>query len=304
MGFFSDNFGGFLGLAGGALGAVGSLIGGRESQKNAANINYQNYLAQKEFAQNSIQWRVEDAKKAGLHPLFALGGGGASYSPSSQVGDSGVSQAFGRLGQSLSNFQLREERELTEQQKQSNELDLDYKRLRNAQMKQQLDGLKDEVALSKLGQSVGGAALVEGASLNTPKKVKAFNSQNSNDSLQSVAKNYGVTLERDPLGNYAVYPDPDSTSGQAYSEGIAPKVSWKLRSFEFVPKIVADLNEKAGKQLWDYKFNPFIMSYEITKKKNDEPLRQHPWALKHAPIDKPDKRWKRTKPYKFYDGWL
>ena len=61
MGFFSDNFGGFLGLAGGALGAVGSLIGGRESQKNAANINYQNYLAQKEFAQNSIQWRVEDA---------------------------------------------------------------------------------------------------------------------------------------------------------------------------------------------------------------------------------------------------
>jgi hypothetical protein len=29
--------------------------------------------ADKEYAQNSVQWRVEDAKKAGIHPLAALG---------------------------------------------------------------------------------------------------------------------------------------------------------------------------------------------------------------------------------------
>ncbi len=28
------------------------------------------------FAQNSVRWRVEDAKAAGIHPLFALGGAG------------------------------------------------------------------------------------------------------------------------------------------------------------------------------------------------------------------------------------
>lgn len=36
---------------------------------------------QKEFAQNGVQWRVNDAKAAGLHPLAALGMQGASSSP-------------------------------------------------------------------------------------------------------------------------------------------------------------------------------------------------------------------------------
>lgn len=63
-----------------------------------------NYERQKEFAQNAIQWRVADARKAGLHPLYALQGGGASYSP-------GAVQAFGydpgptlSLGRSLSSI--------------------------------------------------------------------------------------------------------------------------------------------------------------------------------------------------------
>lgn len=36
---------------------------------------------QREFAQNGIRWRVDDAKAAGLHPLAALGASSASYSP-------------------------------------------------------------------------------------------------------------------------------------------------------------------------------------------------------------------------------
>lgn len=51
---------------------------GDDSAEEQGNINYER---QKEFAQNSIQWRVNDAKAAGLHPLFALSGGGASFSP-------------------------------------------------------------------------------------------------------------------------------------------------------------------------------------------------------------------------------
>lgn len=37
---------------------------------------------QKEFAQSGIRWRLADAKAAGVHPLYALGGAGATYSPS------------------------------------------------------------------------------------------------------------------------------------------------------------------------------------------------------------------------------
>lgn len=40
-----------------------------------------NAALQKDFAMNGIQWKVDDARNAGLHPLFALGGG-SSFSPS------------------------------------------------------------------------------------------------------------------------------------------------------------------------------------------------------------------------------
>lgn len=40
-----------------------------------------NEALQREFAQMGIRWRVEDAKAAGLHPLYALGGSGAAYAP-------------------------------------------------------------------------------------------------------------------------------------------------------------------------------------------------------------------------------
>lgn len=40
-----------------------------------------NIQQQREFAQKGIRWRVSDAKKAGIHPLFALGANTASFSP-------------------------------------------------------------------------------------------------------------------------------------------------------------------------------------------------------------------------------
>lgn len=41
---------------------------------------------QREFAQMGVQWRVADAKAAGLHPLYALGGNIPTFSPTSGVG--------------------------------------------------------------------------------------------------------------------------------------------------------------------------------------------------------------------------
>jgi len=40
-----------------------------------------NARLQREFAQNSIRWKVNDAKMAGIHPIYALGGQGTSFSP-------------------------------------------------------------------------------------------------------------------------------------------------------------------------------------------------------------------------------
>lgn len=64
-----------------ALGAIaGSVLGGIFGR----DANEDNRSAQEAFAQHGIRWRVADAKAAGLHPLFALGGSGASFSPSAQ----------------------------------------------------------------------------------------------------------------------------------------------------------------------------------------------------------------------------
>lgn len=51
---------------------------------------------QREFAKNSIQWKVEDAQKAGIHPLAALGAQVSSPSPVT------VGTDFGSLGQDVS----------------------------------------------------------------------------------------------------------------------------------------------------------------------------------------------------------
>lgn len=64
---------------------IAGIIGARKDKKNAeaaAERSWQrNYEAQKEFAQNSIQWRVQDAKNAGINPYAVVSGQSAGYTP-------------------------------------------------------------------------------------------------------------------------------------------------------------------------------------------------------------------------------
>jgi len=63
------------------IGAAGSIAGGLLSGgDDARDINNRNIKIQKQFAKNQIQWKVNDAKAAGLHPLFALGSS-TNFSP-------------------------------------------------------------------------------------------------------------------------------------------------------------------------------------------------------------------------------
>lgn len=88
-------------VTGSLITAGGSLLGGALGSSSASKAANKDYRRQKEFAKNSIRWKVEDAKRAGLHPLFALGGG-ASFSPSIQTGStdlgSGIGEAAAALG--------------------------------------------------------------------------------------------------------------------------------------------------------------------------------------------------------------
>ncbi|AXH78104.1 MAG: DNA pilot protein [Microviridae sp.] len=89
-----------LGIAGGVVGGGLDILGGqlgaaqnRQSQRFSADL-------QREFAQHGIQWRIEDAARAGVHPLAAMGMMPASAQPLA-IGDvSG--EGFSRMGQKLS----------------------------------------------------------------------------------------------------------------------------------------------------------------------------------------------------------
>lgn len=96
--------------------AAASLLGGVLSSdsnrdSNAANlanqnaINAQNVALQKEFAQNGIRWKVEDAKAAGLHPLAALGAQTSSFAPISvgaqNIPDNSIGGSVSAAGQDI-----------------------------------------------------------------------------------------------------------------------------------------------------------------------------------------------------------
>ena len=82
MGFLSDAFKGAGGsIVSGLLGAGASMLNNSANQSHADFWARQNIALQKEFAQNSIKWRIEDAKRAGVHPMAALGIQPASFSP-------------------------------------------------------------------------------------------------------------------------------------------------------------------------------------------------------------------------------
>lgn len=97
---------------GSAVGAIGGgLVQGLFNQSAASGSKAfqremweKNYNAQKEFAQNGVRWKVDDAKAAGLHPLAALSGSGAMFSPSGGTIGAGVDADYSwleRAGQGI-----------------------------------------------------------------------------------------------------------------------------------------------------------------------------------------------------------
>ncbi|WNK13902.1 MAG: DNA pilot protein [Microvirus sp.] len=73
--------GSFAGPIGAAIGGAAGLAGGflsNASNKSTANTNWEH---QKEALQNSVRWRVADAKAAGIHPLYAMGQAPMTVSP-------------------------------------------------------------------------------------------------------------------------------------------------------------------------------------------------------------------------------
>lgn len=79
-----------------------------QQQRTADAQRDQDYQRQEHFARHGVQWRAEDALKAGIHPLYALGGNFATYSGSpvtvgapSVTPDTSMGSAVASMGQDI-----------------------------------------------------------------------------------------------------------------------------------------------------------------------------------------------------------
>lgn len=89
-------------MLGAIIGAGASLASSLFGNKQADKSAKMNIAHQKEFAQKGVQWKVKDAKQAGIHPLAALGAQTHSFSPVSVGHDySGLASAGQDLGRAI-----------------------------------------------------------------------------------------------------------------------------------------------------------------------------------------------------------
>lgn len=175
-------------VTGSLISAGANLLGGLFGSNSAEKATRAQLAAQKEFAQHGVRWRVEDAKAAGLHPLYALGANVPSYSPVSVQDPMGeaISQAGQNIGRAVSSSMTSHERmmaDLAVQQAKANlrETDARIGVLQSEDFRNRVEAfgtpsfpLVGGVGQSHLdrmleGQDVGGAALrkMPGAYLTT-----------------------------------------------------------------------------------------------------------------------------------------
>lgn len=156
-------------IGGAAGGLLGGFAGGGSKGSSGHSQEYynaleqaqweRNYNAQKEFAQQGIRWRVDDAKAAGLHPIFGLGGFGASFTPSGGqiiAGDSGggssgggydVGSSLESLGQSFGRAMSAKQ---TEQERAAAKIKQEHmESLQAENMMLQNDSLRADIALQQ-----------------------------------------------------------------------------------------------------------------------------------------------------------
>lgn len=127
----------------GAAAIGGSLLAADQNRKSSnqavdaqTQFNRDNIALQREFAQQGIRWKVDDAVAAGLHPLAALGAQTHSFSPI-QIGnnyrhDSTWADIGQDISRAISTQKTKEERQLDAIKLEAAKTQLEGIRLDNA----------------------------------------------------------------------------------------------------------------------------------------------------------------------------
>lgn len=216
-------------MLGSILGAVGSIAGGLLGNKAADKANKMNLHAMK----NQLQWKAEDAEKAGISKIFAMGAPVQSFS--SNVGNfdflGNAGQNIGRAMETgQSNPQTNLSRTAQAIQIEGMQLDNDVKRaqlssiLRTQSQPATPPGIPapntvDFIPGQGAGQTESGALKVE----------TKIDTANPADPSATPGNTPEVMLTRTNTGGYSVALPP--ALQEAYeSMGIIPTYQWNYRN--------------------------------------------------------------------------
>jgi len=153
-------------LAGAGIMAAGGLVGGMLGSSSAQRSQARQQAWEKEVMQNAIQWRMSDAKAAGVHPIYALGAQVAQGSTGIPLSDP-LGPAVSEMGQNIGNVVARSA-PVMERQRHELELQLGAANLAESDARRQMylsEAAKNRQAgVSGLG--IMGDPVVEGQSPN------------------------------------------------------------------------------------------------------------------------------------------
>lgn len=220
--------------------AVGSniLSGVLDSQSTRAanatqtDIANRNIELQKEFAKNGIRWKVEDAKAAGIHPVYALGASTHSFSPISvgTMPDDSAARAVSGMGQDISRAiqatRTAEEQTLAKLQLQSAQLDLEGKAIDNQIRASQLQKIQAPGTQSFPGSQ----NFIPGQGNSSLYNIKPLDKTASSPSrsAQEPAWSPDVGYARTDTG---LVPVPSKDIKERIEDQMVPELMWAARNY-------------------------------------------------------------------------
>lgn len=263
-------------MFGDILGAIGGLAGsifGNRSQEKAAK---QNIKLQKQFAQEGVQWKVADAEKAGVHPLYALGAQTHSFAPVSTGSDfsnlGNVGQNLGRAidaGSTASQRITHAQSRMAEAQITGLELDNDIKR---AELNSKLSTITNQVAPPVLPtQSLvidgqGNAVTDSGIDWRVRKSPPATGPGSVEAGVSPEVSLYHAGTDSSGRPTYA--PNIPQQLSESYESDTLGRWQWNFRN-----KIVPDIEDHIPPALERYlkpgeewRYNPMMGVWQIMPK--------------------------------------
>lgn len=255
-------------VIGGSLIMAGSnLVGGLLNNRAIRRANSANTAMSKEFAQNGIRWRVEDAKAAGLHPLYALGA--PTMSPAFGVqAETGTGSALMNMGQDVSRAMRAgmDGRELQE--------DIMREQLNNAKLQNELLGIQVQKARQPPTIPLNFSGVDDSFMTGQNPLVENVTVKREHSSPFDPARSAGAVTDigfvRTQDGGLAVLPSKDAK--ERLEDQLIPEAMWAWRNqirpiFKGIDK-KPDLKEFPLPLGYEWEWNPWKQGFYPKKMKN------------------------------------